>query len=142
MLDCSGPLGPGREDRKYCSDTCKTNYSNRMRRATRKEKDDDKPVVELPEFILKIQRIQLLNRTVLSQLCNEDRIICARMRDLIGTGFNPKFFTSEAEPTGGGHIYRFCFEYGYWEREDGVVTVVCRPWEVEMLPLELQGKIG
>lgn len=103
-----------------------------MRRAARKEKDD-KPVIELPEYILKIQRIQLRNRTILSQLCDEDRISRVRMRDLIGTGFNPKFFTSEAEPTGDGHIYRFCFEYGYWEREDGVVTIVCRPREVGLL---------
>lgn len=95
MLDCGGPLGPGREDRKYCSDACKTNYSNRMRRATRKEKDNDKPAVEFPEYILKKLRIQLRNRTILSQLCDEDRISCVRMRDLIGTGFNPKFFTAK-----------------------------------------------
>jgi hypothetical protein len=134
-LDCGGPLGPGREDRRYCSDACKTNYNNRMRRAAKQgEKDQvEKDPAELPEFIIKIQAIQLRNRNILAQLCDEDRISRVRMRDLVGVGFNPKFFTSQADPTGDGHIYRFCFEYGCWEREDGVVTIVCRPREVGLL---------
>jgi hypothetical protein len=53
------------------------------------------------------------------------------MRDLLGRSFNPKFFTSQAEPTDDGHIYRFCFEYGYWEKENDDVVIVYRPREVE-----------
>jgi len=133
-LDCGQPLGPGREDRKYCSDACKTNYSNRMRRLARREQEGKPPEAEsLPDFIQTIQKIQLRNRNILSQLCDEFTVRRVRMRDLIGAGFNAKFFTSQADPTGDGHIYRFCFEYGYWEREDGVVTIVCRPREVELL---------
>lgn len=134
-LDCGGPLGPGREDRRYCSEVCKTNYNNRMRRAAKHGEKDlpEKDQPELPEFILKIQAIQLRNRNILAQLCDEERVSRVRMRDLMGAGFNPKFFTSQADPTGDGHIYRFCFEYGYWEREDTVVTIVCRPREVVLL---------
>jgi hypothetical protein len=131
-LECLGPLGPGREDRKYCSDACRVAYHNRRQQQGKKKEDVNKPAQEpvLPDFIQKIQAIQLRNREILSCLSDEERVSRIRMRDLIGAGFNPKFFTSEAEPTDLGHIYRFCFEYGYWEREDGVVTIVCRPREV------------
>lgn len=52
------------------------------------------------------------------------------MRDLVGKGFNPKFMTSEAEPTGSGKVYRFCFEYGYHLEKSGYTIIVCRRREV------------
>jgi hypothetical protein len=137
--DCGAELGPGREDRQYCDDGCRTNYNNRVRRERQKAVLDNAPVPEpetfrpelsVPEYITRIQDIILKNRKILESLCNEDKPGRIRLRDLIGKGFNTKFFTSETEPTGTGNIYRFCFEYGYREDEDGVVVIICRKREV------------
>jgi len=38
----------------------------------------------------------------LEGLCSEEKAGSIRMRDLVGKGFNPEFFTSEAEPAGSG----------------------------------------
>jgi hypothetical protein len=137
--DCGTELGPGREDRQYCDDGCRTNYNNRVRRERQKSQKviaiDAPPEVEktelsIPDYITRIQDIVLKNRKILETLCDEKKPGRIRMRDLIGKGFNTKFFTSEAEPTGAGNIYRFCFEYGYREDEDGGVVIICRKREV------------
>ena len=124
--DCGAPLGPGREDRQYCGPACKTNYNNRRRR----EQELNATVqLSVPDYITRIQEIQLKNRQILERLCTEEKPRAIRMRDLAGKGFNPKFFTSEADPTESGNVYRFCFEYGY--RLDGeIAVIVCRKREV------------
>lgn len=124
--DCGSPLGPGREDRQYCDSACRTNYNNRRR----KEGQTTAAVqLSIPDYISRIQEIQLHNRRILESLCDGEKPCRLRMRDLIGKGFNPKFITSEAEPTEAGHVYRFCFEYGYRE-VDGFAIIVHREREV------------
>ena len=129
--DCGALLGPGREDRQYCDSACKTNYNNRRRKEN--QEAGLRPEAEqlsIPDYITRIQEIQLNNRRILEGLCNEEKAGSIRMRDLVGKGFNPKFFTSEAEPTGSGNVYRFCFEYGYRLEGNGVAVIVCRKREV------------
>lgn len=130
--DCGTILGPGREDRQYCDSACKTNYNNRRRRENQKPADAQPEAEQLsiPDYITRIQEIQLNNRRILEGLCSEEKAGRIRMRDLIGKGFNTKFMTSEAEPTEAGKIYRFCFEYGYHLEENGFVLIVCRKREV------------
>jgi len=133
--DCGVALGAGREDRLYCSDACKTNYNNKRRREKQGEKEISALAVvhqqlSIPDYISRIQEIILKNRSILEQLCDDENPGHIRMRNLIGRGFNLKFFTSETEPTGTGNVYRFCFEYGYREDEDGMAVIVCRPREV------------
>lgn len=137
--DCGTPLGPGREDRQYCDSACKTNYNNRRRKENRKASEGREETslqqpetkqLSAPEYITRIQEILLNNRQIMEGLCSEEKAGRIRMRDLIGKGFNTKFMTSEAEPTGSGKIYRFCFEYGYHLEESGFVLIVCRKREV------------
>jgi len=135
--DCGTLLGPGREDRQYCDTACKTNYNNRRRKENQKANEDqevslqtDTLQLSIPDYITRIQEVQLNNRRILEGLCNEEKAGSIRMRDLVGKGFNPKFFTSEAEPTGSGKVYRFCFEYGYRLEENGAAVIVCRKREV------------
>ncbi|MBL4675544.1 MAG: hypothetical protein JKY70_04970 [Mucilaginibacter sp.] len=123
--DCGAVLGPGREDRQYCDATCRTNFNNRKRR----ELQEGQEQLSVPNYITRIQEIQLKNRSILEGLCTEELAGVIAMRDLLGMGFNPKFFTSEAEPTDEGVVYRFCFEYGY-KRVDTKAIVVCRRREV------------
>jgi hypothetical protein len=127
--DCGLPLDPGREDRQYCDTASKTNYNNRRRKALQTVSNHS-PELSIPDYIGRIQDILINNRRILEQLCDEDRVGRIRMRDLIGRGFNLKFYTSETEPTGSGNVYRFCFEYGYREDENGTVIVICRKREV------------
>jgi hypothetical protein len=54
------------------------------------------------EYITRIQDILLKNRGLLENLCEEDKVGHIRMRNLVGRGFNAKFFTSETEPTASG----------------------------------------
>ena len=128
-------MGAGRDDRLYCSDACRTNFNNKRRRERQQEAAET--VMEVahqqmsePDYIARIQEIILHNRELLAPLCDADNVGHIRMRNLLGRGFNPKFFTSQAEPTETGNIYRFCFEYGYREDADGMMIVVCRPREV------------
>ena len=128
--DCGQPLGPGREDKQYCDDACRTNFNNRKRRDLLKVETENIAQLSVPDYISRIQAIILQNRSLLEALCDEECVGTIRMRDLVGRGFNPKFFTSEAEPTGSGNIYRFCFEYGYRISEDGMAIVICRRREI------------
>jgi hypothetical protein len=129
--DCGQPLGPGREDRQYCDDGCRTNFNNKKRRESQKdEAAPAPPQMSVPEYITRVQDIILKNRNLLESLCDEENAGHIRVRHLIGRGFNAKFFTSQAEPTATGNVYRFCFEYGYCEGADGLVTVICRKREI------------
>jgi len=129
--DCGTPLGPGREDRQYCDSACKTNYNNRRRKENQNSIGGNEPEqLSVPDYITRIQEVQLNNRRILEGLCSEEKAGRIRMRDLIGKGFNIKFMTSEAEPTESGKIYRFCFEYGYHLEDNGFALIVCRKREV------------
>lgn len=115
--DCGGPVGPGRADKEFCDAACKTNYHNRKRK-------EEEAQLSVPDYITRIQEIQLKNRAILEGLRPEEKPVSIRMRDLLGKGFNPKFFTSEADPTqSAGKVYRFCFEYGYWLDGDYAVVI-------------------
>jgi len=118
--ECGEPVGPGRADKEFCDPACKTSYNNRRKK--------EQPELSVPEFITRIQEIQLKNRSILETLCTVDEPGSIRLRDLHGKGFNPKFFTSEA-PTEQGDIYRFCFEYGYKVVRDKAI-IICREREV------------
>jgi hypothetical protein len=129
--DCGQKLGPGREDKQYCDSACRTNYNNRKKRESQKDEAVQAgPQMSVPEYITRIQDAILKNRDLLESLCDEQKAGHIHMRRLIGRGFNTKFFTSQAEPTASGNVYRFCFEYGYCEAEDGLVIVICRKREI------------
>jgi len=136
--DCGAVLGAGREDRQYCDDGCRTNFNNRKRRETQKSQVNlpdtvtgaITPVLTVPEYITRIQDILLKNRAILETLCDKDKPRRISLRDLYGKGFNNKYFTSEADPTETGNIYRFCFDYGYCQVDDKLAIVVCRKREV------------
>src|SRR3569833_3120959 len=111
-LECGQPLGAGRQDRKFCNDICRTAFNNDRR------KESPASTYKLPELrddetysTRKIYEILLKNRNTLyyHTLYLGDTIA---LRDLIGHGFNLKFFTSEFMDEN-GFTYRFCFDFGY-----------------------------
>ena len=111
-LECGQPLGAGRQDRKFCNDICRTAYNNNRRKETPASNS------KLPELrenetysSRKVYEILLKNRHTLyyHTLYFGDNIA---LRDLVGHGFNLKFFTSEYVDEH-GFAYRFCFDFGY-----------------------------
>src|SRR5437879_5648828 len=94
--DCGAALGPGREDKQYCDDACRTNYNNRIKRERTQAQTAAKlqaPEPSAPEYIGRIQDILVKNREILSKLCNAETPGRINIRDLQGKGFNFKFFT-------------------------------------------------
>ncbi|MBK0379361.1 DUF2116 family Zn-ribbon domain-containing protein [Mucilaginibacter segetis] len=119
-LDCGTPIKVGRKDKKFCDDTCRTNYNN----------NKDKTELSVGDYIKKIQNILEKNRQILDEVLGPDRDKRSiDKRDLLGRGFNVKYFTSRA-PTRQGDIYCFCFELGFREFEDETIMVVRREREV------------
>lgn len=125
--NCGKKLGPGRANRRFCGDACRIDSSNQRKRENKELEE-----MSVPDYIKTIQDILLKNRKILEAQCWDGLPRKMRMRELLGKNFNPKFFTSQAEPTDMGHVYRFCFEYGYWDKEDGDVVIICRDREVEV----------
>ncbi|MFB9844092.1 hypothetical protein [Mucilaginibacter ginsenosidivorans] len=123
--ECGMPLGPGRRDRKFCNDLCRTAYNNR--------KPKKKPAAE-PAYLenetrdtRRIYQVLLKNRTILyyhNRYFGDE----LPLRDLIGRGFNLKFFTSEIM-TPDGDIERYCFDMGYHISKSETVYIVERPEE-------------
>jgi predicted nucleic acid-binding Zn ribbon protein len=125
-LECGKPLGAGREDRKYCDDICRTTYNNR-RRKENQLKEPATPYQPVSDF-QKVFNILLSNRNILEmyELYVQEPYLS---RDLVGKGFNPKFFTSEYQMDGVG-IFKFCFDYGYHVTESGRVYIMERSEEI------------
>jgi hypothetical protein len=135
-LDCGKPLGPGKLGKKYCDEYCKSNYHNRVNREKKQTTlvpapEPVAPKRTYPEHLDRINAIIINNRSILKDICDDEtQAIRIRLRNLIGRGFNTKFFTSQSEPTAQGKVYNFCYEYGYREEGDGMVVVIYRPREI------------
>ena len=64
-VNCGEPVGPGRKDKQYCSDPCKTEFNNKKTAKKRLEKIE--PEIGVPEFISGINDILLNNRRILDE---------------------------------------------------------------------------
>lgn len=133
-IECGEPLKSGsREDAKFCTDACRTSYNNKKRKERQQVRqqpsDSDKEEMNETDYIQKIIAILVRNHEILCKIATTDEPVKMEMRDLMGRGFNFKFFTSEA-PTQNGDIYRFCFDRGYKQTPDGFVIIVQREREV------------
>jgi len=110
---CGNPF-EGRSDKIFCSDQCR----NRARRDQLKEERWNAPT-----FYNKIGEILQNNHKILKALYNEkgDSIIVTNflLRD---SGFNFDFTTRVLSTSKG--IYRFCFDYGWLELENGKMLIV------------------
>jgi hypothetical protein len=122
-LDCGQPIKVGRRDKKFCDDNCRTNYNNNKDKSV-------VPELSVPDYIKKIQTILEKNRQILDDCLGKDRDKKSfEKRDIMGRGFNFKYFTSQA-PTRDGELYRFCFEMGFREVEDERLIIIRREREV------------
>jgi hypothetical protein len=110
---CGNPF-EGRSDKIFCSDQCR----NRARRDQLKEERWNSPL-----FYTKIGEILQNNHKILKALYekknNSTVITNFLLRD---RGFNFEFITRILSTSKG--IYRFCFDYGWLELENGKILIV------------------
>jgi len=112
----------GRSDKIFCSDQCR-NHARREQLKTEKW--------NAPAFYIKISEIIKNNHKILKYLFDEkgDNTVITNflLRD---SGFNFEFHTRILTTSKG--IYRFCFDYGWLELENGKILIVKNEKMVEI----------
>lgn len=107
-LDC-GEIIRGRLDKKFCSDQCRNNYNNRLHR-------DEYAVVR------KVNAVLRNNYKILCALNQSGKTILHRDK-MLEAGYNFKYLTSILK-TRSNTIYYFCYDQGYMEIENNLLTLV------------------
>lgn len=118
-LNCGEPVGPGRSDKKYCSNECKSDFQNKEKKALREP--------PLPDFIAEINKILGNNWRILNDCLGTKDSVRMKPLDLSGRGFNFKFYTSERFNLYNDDVYDFCYDMGYkiiGEGEERRVVIV------------------
>ncbi|MEZ4985886.1 MAG: DUF2116 family Zn-ribbon domain-containing protein [Saprospiraceae bacterium] len=101
----------GRQDKRFCSDNCRSTFHNQQNS-------------DVTNFVRNINNILRKNRRILASLNPEGKASVHRDK-LAEQGFNFRYFTNEYV-TRQGTVYRFVYEQGYTERENGYMTLVVR----------------
>ncbi len=96
-LECDERL-LGRQDKKFCSDQCRSAYHNQQNRDTR-------------QLIRKVNKVLRRNWRILSELYNSGHTRIHRSKLEI-RGFQFQYFTHEVILPD-GLPYRFCYDLGY-----------------------------
>ena len=109
-LECSDPIY-GRIDKKFCSDQCRTSHHN-------KQNSDSN------NFMRNINNILRKNRRILKSLNPHDKSKATKT-ELLDLGFKFSYYTNEYI-TRAGKVYKFCYEQGYLELDNGVYALVKR----------------
>jgi hypothetical protein len=106
----------GRYDKRFCSDQCRSAHHNRRNQ-------------DVNNFIRNINNILRKNRRILAGL-NPDGKARVHRDKLLDHGFKFGYFTNEYI-TKAGRVYRFCYDQGYLETDNGWYTLVVRQAYVE-----------
>ena len=110
-LNCFEPIR-GRVDKKFCSDQCRNAYNNEKNAGSE-------------NHLRQINSILKKNRKILENTSGGINKRVVSSISLINAGFNFNYFTS-TYTTKKGHIYFFCYEYGYLKLEPDKVMIVKR----------------
>jgi len=117
--ECGNPLGPGRSDRRFCNDICRTAFNNRRRnqavagpitnyepdREQQREEQDDIQIGRIQQILFE-NRVKLINMTGL-----HDHSL--NLNDFYGYGLNLKYYTSEYLDKDRDMKFKMCFDHGY-----------------------------
>lgn len=101
----------GRQDKRFCSDGCRSTYHNQQNS-------------NLTNFIRNVNNILRKNRRILESLNPEGKGSVHKDK-LMELGYNFRYFTNEYV-TQKGTVYRFVYEQGFTERDNGYLTLVVR----------------
>lgn len=91
----------GRSDKKFCDDSCRNNYNNRLN-------SDSRPVMR------NINNILRKNRRILEELLSgrEKNILVIERKKLVEKGFHFEYFTEQIY-NNRKKEYHYCYDYGY-----------------------------
>jgi predicted nucleic acid-binding Zn ribbon protein len=107
---CGDPI-IGRRDKKFCSDHCRVAHYNNLHS-------------DQSNFMRNINNILRKNRKILMDLNPHGKSKVTKT-ELLDEGFKFAYFTNEYI-TKAGKVYRFCYEQGYLELDDGSYALVIR----------------
>lgn len=102
----------GRIDKKFCSDQCRNAFNN--------EKN-----ANAENLVRRINGILRKNRKLLESLSGQINKKIVPLPSFVQGGFNFNYYTS-SYTTKRGHVYFFCYEYGYLKLGDGKLMIVKR----------------
>ncbi|SRR5690606_11579275 len=109
-LECGEPFR-GRIDKKFCSDTCRVAFNNRL------NSDDTRYVRNINNILRRNRRILIsMNPTGKSKVSYE------RLRS---SGFDFNHFTSTYRTRNGSQYY-YCYEQGYLPIDDNLFLLVIK----------------
>lgn len=108
---CDKPI-KGRTDKKFCDDSCRNNYNNRMNSYS-------SPLVRNVNNILRRNRRILEN--LLAPL--EKKVLVIERHKLVERGFMFDYMTEHYHPDKQEHYY-YCYEYGHRSLDQDKVLVV------------------
>jgi len=99
-LACERPI-KGRTDKKFCDDSCRNNYNNRLN-------SDATPLMR------NINNILRKNRRILEEVLSnhEKKVLIIDRQKLIEKGYLFEYFT-EYYTTKENEQYYYCYDYGY-----------------------------
>ena len=109
-LECSDTLR-GREDKRFCSDNCRSAYNNRLNSDTNK-------------LIRNTNNLLKKNRRILLKF-NPDGKAKIHKSKLLDAGFKFNYITSTFT-TKAGKEYRYVYDQGYLELDNGYYALVVR----------------
>lgn len=98
--NCRQPLGPGRSDRRFCSEACRVNFHNEQK------------IFEDAE-ISKINNILKHNRRALKKILGEENEKIVSYEKLLKAGFEFNYYTHHGISALKKYTYTYCFDYGY-----------------------------
>ncbi|MBN1650544.1 MAG: hypothetical protein JW857_04395 [Bacteroidales bacterium] len=110
-LFCNEPIN-GRIDKKFCSDQCRNAFNNEKNAGTE-------------NHIRRINGILRKNRKLLEKLSGRINKKIVPSASFVNNGFNFNYYTS-TYTTRKGHVYFFCYEYGYLKLSQEKVMIVKR----------------
>ena len=109
-LDCGEELN-GRADKKFCTDICRNSFNNKL--------NSDRN-----NYVRNINNALRKNRRILSELNPEEKTT-VHVDKLSEKGFLFSYYTHMYRTRKGDNYY-FCYEYGYIQHSQNLVTIVTR----------------
>lgn len=109
-IECGDEIR-GRSDKKFCSDQCRNAYNNKLNQ-------------DANNLVRNVNGILKKNRRILQEL-NPGGKKTVHKDKLLEKGFNFNYLTGVLK-TKEGKEYRFCYEHGYLELDNGFYVLVIR----------------
>ena len=112
-LDCGDKL-IGREDKKFCCDSCRNSYNNKINK-------------DSTNYMRNINNKLRKNYRILSDLNPEGKTKTTRAK-LLSKGFDFEFMTSVLH-TKTGNTYFFIYNFGYMQLESDYLMLVKKSFD-------------